>query len=270
MVKYPDLSKMRDGTIKLKANSMRHRNTSVPAGGSFHYPARYRVIFETGEPRFVHVDSVEEGKRLLSGKGGLIFDNQSRQVLFETEKRYMNPPDDFEVDAILNENEAIGRNPQRLWLFQFGSVGTTYIAVWDGYNGGLEGSLETAAEWLAENAPGHITSEEEMNELYAEAAEELGLSWPIVDEWSGQIDWDDERVQKVTEKAEADMTRTESGWLTSYEWYVDELEPGSEQYNAIFEETIDSLEDLDEDDIERANEIAEKIGLDAEWEADED
>lgn len=240
---------------------------SIPAGGSFYYPARYRVIFETGEPRYKHVDSIKEGKDLLQKRGGLILDNQSRQVLFETEKR-MNPSN-VEIDVVLNEVDAIppGRwgYPPKLWLFQFGTVGTTNVAVWDGGHLHLEGALEEAAGWLAENAPGHITSEEEMAELYKEAADDLGVPWPP----KGRIDWDDKNTQKVTEQAEADMTYTESGWLTSYEWYVNELEPGSELYNEVFEQTVDEL-DLDEDEIETANEIAKKIGLDAEWQLDDE
>ena len=39
--------------------------------------------------------------------------------------------------------------------------------------------------------------------------------------------------QRVTEEAEADMTYTESGWLTSYEWTVNELTDRDDPYAGI-------------------------------------
>jgi len=61
---------------------------------------------------------------------------------------------------------------------------------------------------------------------------------------------------------------TESGWLTSYEWYVNELHEGDEMFAEVWETTIDELAeqgDLDEDDVEEANKFAEKLGIDAVW-----
>ncbi len=74
---------------------------------------------------------------------------------------------------ILEMWEAIPRGPfapPTLWEFQFGQIGTIYVYVW---GGGVEGGLEEAAGWLAENAPGHLSEPD-----YKEAAEEFGLEWP--------------------------------------------------------------------------------------------
>lgn len=168
---------------------------------------------------------------------------------------------------------------ERLWWFQFGPYARahggrrrtgTNVFVW---GGSLEDGLEVAAAWVAENAPGHLTPEEEMPELYEEAAEELGVPWPI-------DDWDDPDAEKVREQAEVDMTYTKSGWLNNSEWYVTELNEGdlyAEVYGAddlyaeVWEASIDELAeegDLNDDDIEEVNAFAQKLGLDAEWEMD--
>ena len=67
-------------------------------------------------------------------------------------------------------------------------------------------------------------------------------------------------------------TYTESGWLTSYEWFVNELHEGDELYAEVWEATIDELAeegDLDEDNIDAVNAFAQKLGIDAEWEIEE-
>jgi 8-oxo-dGTP pyrophosphatase MutT (NUDIX family) len=75
----------------------------------------------------------------------------------------------------------------------------------------LEDALETAAGWLADNAPGLIMSPDdpELDVLYREACEELGED-PDSGEGPGDA-W---------EQATADLTYTESGYLTSYEWGI--------------------------------------------------
>jgi hypothetical protein len=146
---------------------------------------------------------------------------------------------------------------EKLWHFQFGPYTGTDVFVW---GGSLEDGLEIAAGWLKEHAPGHFHEPD-----YADAAKEHGLAWP-----SGRIDWDDPKVQKVTEQAEADLTYTESGFLAS--WAVNELHEGDETYAEVWEKTIDELSeqgDLDEDKLEEVNKFAEKLGLDAEWEPDD-
>lgn len=93
----------------------------------------------------------------------------------------------------------------RLWVFQFGAVGTMRVIVWG--EAGLS-SLDDALETAAEAAPGYF-SNEEVDEAYKEAKEE-GLS--------------DEDAQ---EEATTDMTYTESGYIPSWEWHVSEITWGT-------------------------------------------
>ena len=128
----------------------------------------------------------------MAEKEGLYF------VLEEFGSRYYLGNDPDYVQEILNSGGI-------LWDFQFGAVGTIHVLIWDVWNEGLEGSLEAAAEWLAENAPGHLVSNEELQELFDEAEAE-GLD-------------EDEAIEQAT----ADLTYTEAGHLTSYEWWVNEI-----------------------------------------------
>lgn len=95
----------------------------------------------------------------------------------------------------------------KLWRFEFGASGTTFLLVW---SKGVESALELAADWLETNAPGHLMAadSEELKSLIDEAREELGE------------DADDDEVEQ---KATADLRYTESGYLTSHEWTVDEV-----------------------------------------------
>lgn len=167
--------------------------------------------------------------------------------------------------GIENIYDAIPTNGRgtKLWWFQFGAYGDTYVFVW---GGSLEDALEEAAGWLADNAPGLLTSEKEMAERFQEEAEDQGVSWP-------PEDWDDPEVESVREAAEADMTYTESGWIPSWEWYVNELHPGDELYAEVWEATIDRLAEEDalgDREIEEVNKFAEKHDIDAEWEMDDE
>ncbi len=111
------------------------------------------------------------------------------------------------------ENRETGRyastNRYVLW---FGACGATYLMVWER---SLDDALETCAEWLADNAPGLIEAHdsEHLQELYQEACEEL---FPGI----AESDLEDEQRWEAQEQATADMTYTESGYLTSYEWGI--------------------------------------------------
>ncbi len=65
---------------------------------------------------------------------------------------------------------------RQAYVFAFGAYGDTYVMAY----GGLEDALEAAAEWLAENAPGHLMAAwgPEHTELVREACIERGLAWP--------------------------------------------------------------------------------------------
>lgn len=105
--------------------------------------------------------------------------------------------------------------PHRFVLW-FGQCAPTFVMVW---GRSLEDALETAAAYLAEHAPGHIMTEdsEELAELRREACEEAGLAWPPT---CDHADMEEEGYYTAFEQAEADLTRTESGFLTSYEWGI--------------------------------------------------
>lgn len=103
-----------------------------------------------------------------------------------------------------------------LW---FGACAPTYIMVW----GHIEEALELCADWLADNAPGHIMlmgngndeRDPELDSLMAEACEERGLAWPIPDDCDDmQPYWDAEQ------DAYTDLTTTERGYIPSHEWGI--------------------------------------------------
>ena len=104
------------------------------------------------------------------------------------------------------------------FLFTFGAYGSTRVLVYRsaGYKG-LEDGLEVAAATLAdEGMTGHVMplDDPHLKELYKEAREE---------------GYDDE---EAWEQATAALTYTEAGYLTSYEWFVNDLAYGSEVYGA--------------------------------------
>jgi hypothetical protein len=144
-------------------------------------------------------------------------------------------------------------HPETLYNFQFGAYGTTWLLVWDD-TGGFEGALEEAAGWLADNAPGHIMEEgsEGMQDLYKEAAEEQGLPWPPPE----GTDWGSDEWSRVYEDATADLTYTESGYLTSYEWWGGEVDTTSPTYVEAFRASLEDQEDeLDDEDLEVAQKV---------------
>lgn len=77
--------------------------------------------------------------------------------------------------------------------------------------------MEVAAEYLADNAPGHIMVEwsDEHKELIREVCEERNIEFP-----KGFEALEDETKWEICAEAETDLTRTESGFLTSYEWGI--------------------------------------------------
>jgi len=114
-------------------------------------------------------------------------------------------------DGTINPGE---RDSKHTYDFQFGAYGDTACSV---HANSLESALELAADWLADNAPGHLISEEEMQEALQEACQERGFA-------PDDIDWSDLRGEhaKAIEAAECDLTHTEAGWLRSWEWSVSE------------------------------------------------
>lgn len=109
-----------------------------------------------------------------------------------------------------------------IWDFQFGAYGDTRCSV---HADSVDAALELAADWLRDNAPGHLmlhghgndTRDPQLDSMMAEKCEEIGLTWPIPEGTTDfQPYWDAEQA------AYADLTYTEAGYLTSYEWWVNE------------------------------------------------
>lgn len=94
-----------------------------------------------------------------------------------------------------------------LFRFSLGAYGWTRVLV---FAQSLESGLEMVGEWCAKHAPGHLTQPD-----YAEAAEDIGSTW--------RPGADTDPPQEVIDAAEADLTYTESGWIVSHEWHVDEI-----------------------------------------------
>lgn len=105
------------------------------------------------------------------------------------------------------------------YVLWFGACGATYLMVW-GHS--LDDALETAADWLGDNAPGLImlhgngndTRDPELDSLMREACEEQDLPWPPPDDADMQPYWDAEQ------DAYADLTYTERGYIPSDEWGI--------------------------------------------------
>jgi hypothetical protein len=148
-------------------------------------------------------------------------------------------------------------------LFTFGPYGGVRVLVYasSGYRG-LGDRLEVAAATLRDlGMDGLFTTDDEMRDLIAEAEAE---------------GYEDEEAYQ---QAEADLTYTEAGYLTSYEWGVVDLYPGNEVYGAgvakalevrpYLADTADSYEEI-ETVLEKAGASEKRIkrALDA-VEADE-
>jgi hypothetical protein len=135
---------------------------------------------------------------------------------------------------IANADECVyttyGGGLPALWLFQVGACGPVYVAVWTRTT--LEDALEELGGFLVDKGyDGLITphGSEEAKAMYDEAREELGP---------------DATDEEVMEHAEADMTYTESGWIRSWEWYVDEVDPRDEQYMKLLLTSLDDVYEL--------------------------
>jgi hypothetical protein len=95
-----------------------------------------------------------------------------------------------------------------LFAMTFGATGSSHVLVWAN---GVEDALEEAADYLEETGKsGHFVPEDIMRQHYEEARAELGEG---ADE------------DAVSQKAEEGLTYTESGYIPSHEWWVDDASP---------------------------------------------
>ena len=95
------------------------------------------------------------------------------------------------MHTIVNPNDVAFYD--NLYLFTFGAYGSTKVYT---YGSSLDDALEEVATWLEEHAPGHLTA----------------LDDPLIEELT------DKETGEVS-----DMTYTEAGYLTSFEWWVDDV-----------------------------------------------
>lgn len=125
--------------------------------------------------------------------------------------------------------EVVLLNPdQKRWyrhayVLWFGGCGATYLHV---YADSLDAAIEECAGWLADHAPGHIMKEwsDEHKDLVKDACSDAEIAYNE-DLFSGSIATE---MYSILESAEADLTRTESGFLTSYEWGLSLEDPDAD------------------------------------------
>lgn len=112
------------------------------------------------------------------------------------------------------------------YVFEFGAYGCTALHC---YASSFEDALEQCAGWLADHAPGHIMADgsPEMDDLYADAARELGIA-----DWRS-VDASSDEASKIYESATTDLTYTESGYLTSHEWTGSKVDSVEDLYRMI-------------------------------------
>lgn len=111
-----------------------------------------------------------------------------------------------------------GGNDEQGFLFSFGAYGSTHLAV---LADSVEDALESALEWLDDNAPGLLSTVGPDD--YARAAAELGAAWE-------PEEMSDSDTARVYELAEADMTMVShttlknGNCIPSWEWTARELD----------------------------------------------
>jgi hypothetical protein len=137
----------------------------------------------------------------------------------------------FFRDGTINPGDRPGQyGRETCFTFRFGAYNDTTVSVWAR---SCDDALELAAEWLAEHAPGHIMPEgdDHLEDLRREVCEEFGLVYPPECDHS---ELEERGYYVAFEQAEADLTYTESGYLTSYEWTFseDDNAPGHDPSHA--------------------------------------
>lgn len=110
------------------------------------------------------------------------------------------------------------------YVLWFGGFNATFLHI---YSKSLDDALEECAGWLADHAPGHLMSfgSDEHQCLIKEQCEEREIDYSALDEHPDRDD--------VFQDAEADLTYTESGFLTSYEWGISLENPTTEELYAF-------------------------------------
>ena len=138
-----------------------------------------------------------------------------------------------------------------LYQVQIGAYGHLNFIIFNEWED-MESVIEEVGAWLADHAPGNLTSQDEMDELYAEAAQDLypdKMAQVKEGEWWHDFLGPSER-DEVREAAEADLTYTEAGWLPSYEMHISEVQVGTPLFGEAFNYAMFDYEDGISDNIE--------------------
>lgn len=101
------------------------------------------------------------------------------------------------------------------FTFSFGAYGDTKVVVLH-RAGHCGDALEIAAEWLAENASGLFAEPDYQNARAERGCTDPDCTTPTLN--GGCL------CEACSAHAETDLTYTESGWIASWEWTVDESE----------------------------------------------
>lgn len=123
------------------------------------------------------------------------------------------------------------------YVLSFGAYSCTHLMV---YASSLDDALEECAEWLADNAPGHIMlkgngndkRDPELDVLMADACKEAGLAWPV----PSSVEFNSADMQPywdAEQDAYADLTECERGYLTSHEWTIALEDPSRSEIKAF-------------------------------------
>lgn len=162
------------------------------------------------------------------------------------------------------------KNGYEASLFTFGAYGSVRVLVYasSGY-GGLEDRLEVAAGTLRDMGMDGLVmahDSDDYMDLIREAAREHGIEWDDVTFSAGAAFYDgdlisDETLEEIRQEAEADLTYTEAGYLTSYEWGVVDLHPGNEVYGAGVAKYVEKHPDyFDHEEGDEIEAVLEKAG----------
>lgn len=151
-----------------------------------------------------------------------------------TDRILLVAPDGRETYNLANPESWDSYLRNSLFAFQFGAHGTTRVLIWE-QRDHIDSALEEAGSWLEQHAPGHLSDlSDEYKEALEEARSELGE------------DADEEKLQeRAQEIAETDMTYTEAGWITSWEWHVNELTRGE-----LFDVALHASKRIAEEELE--------------------
>lgn len=116
-----------------------------------------------------------------------------------------------------------------LFHFQFGAYACTHLLV---FANGMDSGLEEAAGWLASHAPGTFV-DIDTKEIRDDLAKKLGVAPSEID---------DEDLYEVWDEVTVDLTYTESGYIASYKWWVNDADEAT-----ITQPLIECLKASDDD-----------------------